>query len=161
MVRKSNPQYRKQYRLKNLEKCRKFSREWMRKDRKANPEKYRKIELNRRAYRSAFYKHRRKSDFKFNKKSREHALIGYYMKKTFVDLLKFDPCIDCGNSFLPCAMDFDHVKGKTDNIGRMMCRSFKNIVKELKKCELVCANCHRIRTWKRRLAFFGHEVSID
>lgn len=49
-------------------------------------------------------------------------------------------------------MDFDHVRGKKSfNIGggKMGTPSFEAIEVEIAKCDLVCANCHRIRTEKR------------
>lgn len=50
-------------------------------------------------------------------------------------------------------MDFDHVRGiKKYNIAHMvkLAYSIEAIKKELEKCELVCSNCHRIRTRNRR-----------
>jgi hypothetical protein len=46
-------------------------------------------------------------------------------------------------------MDFDHVRGqKVDGISVMMnTRSLAAVQEEMAKCEIVCANCHRIRTW--------------
>jgi hypothetical protein len=46
-------------------------------------------------------------------------------------------------------MDFDHVSGdKVDDVCRLMFDTGKweRILTEIAKCELVCANCHRIRT---------------
>lgn len=51
-------------------------------------------------------------------------------------------------------MDFDHIEGKKKfNIGAAANagRSRVSIQKEMKKCEVVCANCHRVRTWSRRM----------
>lgn len=60
------------------------------------------------------------------------------------------PCTDCKNIFPPECMDFDHIRGKKKfSIGSGM-RSRALILEEIAKCELVCANCHRIRTKKRR-----------
>lgn len=68
--------------------------------------------------------------------------------------LKANPCIDCGRSFPPEAMDFDHrdPKQKRDEISRMIkqSRSLELISKELDRCDLVCACCHRIRETERR-----------
>jgi hypothetical protein len=61
-------------------------------------------------------------------------------------------CLDCGKKYHPCAMDFDHIKGiKKSNIAILvrMATSISTIKKEIDKCELVCANCHRLRTHKR------------
>lgn len=64
---------------------------------------------------------------------------------------KAGPCIDCKNTFLPCQMDFDHRDDdKEFDISKMVSRSsLKRIQEEIDKCDLVCANCHRLRTWKR------------
>lgn len=62
------------------------------------------------------------------------------------------PCADCGNRFPPVCMDFDHVgDDKVDNI-TTMCkngRSEQALLAEMAKCEIVCANCHRIRSQQR------------
>ncbi len=65
--------------------------------------------------------------------------------------LKSNPCVDCNKTFLPIAMDFDHIKDKIRPIARMLSTAYKIelILEEIKKCELVCANCHRIRTRRR------------
>lgn len=65
---------------------------------------------------------------------------------------KNNPCEDCGGMFHPCAMDFDHVKGeKLYAVSELVLRawSFEKIQEEIDKCELVCANCHRLRTYLR------------
>ena len=48
-------------------------------------------------------------------------------------------------------MDFDHVKGNKDRAISVMVGqkvSKDRILREIEKCELVCANCHRLRTYK-------------
>jgi len=68
-----------------------------------------------------------------------------------VDPLKAKPCMDCGGSFPPECMDWDHVRGKKlFGVGSGVRRSIKAVLIEIAKCELVCSNCHRIRTRKRR-----------
>ena len=51
-------------------------------------------------------------------------------------------------------MDFDHKNGKikVGNIASMTTRnlSLSRIKNEIEKCDIVCANCHRIRTYKRQ-----------
>lgn len=62
------------------------------------------------------------------------------------------PCSDCENSFHPQSMDFDHRGDKTMNVSVMAGRrSWADILIEISKCDLVCANCHRVRTARRRL----------
>lgn len=65
--------------------------------------------------------------------------------------LKNKPCIDCRKRFPPCVMDFDHVRGKKKfQLSQSISKAWSNIMKEISKCDLVCANCHRIRTHARR-----------
>ncbi len=64
--------------------------------------------------------------------------------------LKANPCSDCGGRFPPEAMDFDHVRGeKHFNLARTRGQPDEVILAEIAKCDLVCANCHRVRTRKR------------
>lgn len=42
-----------------------------------------------------------------------------------------------------------HIDIKTKNISRMVSNSLDKIMLEISQCELVCANCHRIRTYMR------------
>lgn len=55
------------------------------------------------------------------------------------------PCLDCGGSFKPCQMDFDHLGDKTANVARLVGAPSEVLLDELDKCHLVCANCHRVR----------------
>lgn len=73
--------------------------------------------------------------------------------KAFVDWFKDQPCTDCKKKFPPVCMDLDHVRGeKVRNISALVSGAYKGelIVEELRKCEVVCANCHRIRTHQRK-----------
>ena len=62
------------------------------------------------------------------------------------------PCADCGGRFPPTCMDFDHLPGqvKSFQIMRNIEFSVDRLLAEIAKCEIVCANCHRIRTESRR-----------
>lgn len=62
-------------------------------------------------------------------------------------------CVDCGYKEHPEALDFDHIVGtKSFNISQANNRmtSWLKIKEEVKKCEVRCANCHRIATASRR-----------
>lgn len=65
--------------------------------------------------------------------------------------LKNKPCKDCGQSHPHYCMDFDHLTNKEFNIGWAQAHNWsrKRILKEIDKCELICAICHRKRTYKR------------
>lgn len=73
--------------------------------------------------------------------------------RDFLDSIKNQPCMDCKNNYPPYVMDFDHrnSEDKDKEVARMVAGGWSknNIMKEVKKCDLVCANCHRIRTYKR------------
>jgi hypothetical protein len=65
--------------------------------------------------------------------------------------LKSVPCAECGAQYPPWVMDFDHVEGtKAFNVGEATNKSSRVILLEIAKCEVVCANCHRDRTYRRR-----------
>ena len=66
-------------------------------------------------------------------------------------VLKDVPCADCGGKFPPECMDFDHVRGeKLFLVGSAGQRSIEDVDAEIAKCDVICANCHRTRTKKRR-----------
>lgn len=66
------------------------------------------------------------------------------------ELRKDVPCADCGGIFPPTCMDWDHTdpSQKEFNIAKAVSELYtkEKIHAEIDKCELVCANCHRIRT---------------
>ena len=72
----------------------------------------------------------------------------------FVKELKNIPCKDCGIRYPYYVMEFDHCLGtiKENNIATMASQrfGFKRLIAEIEKCEVVCSNCHRIRTHKMK-----------
>jgi hypothetical protein len=71
--------------------------------------------------------------------------------KKIVAAAKSVPCADCGRRYPPYVMDFDHVRGdKLGNIGSLKMQvPAAVLLAEIAKCDVVCANCHRIRTHQR------------
>ena len=69
------------------------------------------------------------------------------------DLIKLGQgCDDCGWSEWARGLDWDHVPGvKVATISVMIVRlePWETVLDEMAKCEVVCANCHRIRTRTR------------
>jgi hypothetical protein len=68
------------------------------------------------------------------------------------------PCVDCGSRFHPCALDFDHREPSTKlfTVTRMVGRAATDVIlAEVAKCDIVCANCHRVRTTARHPGQFG------
>lgn len=101
----------------------------------------------RRAAEKRYYlKHKQLYIDKNNRRKKELA--------DFVVSLKHKPCMDCGIPYPHYVMDFDHrdENKKIASINRMTnvhMYSKAKILEEIKKCDLVCANCHRIRTHNR------------
>lgn len=62
------------------------------------------------------------------------------------------PCTDCGRIFDPQVMQWDHLP-QFEKLGDVSAafwgRSEAEILREIAKCELVCTNCHTIRTFTR------------
>lgn len=73
-------------------------------------------------------------------------------KRRFVEAVKSFPCTDCGRSWPPCAMHFDHLdsSSKVDNVANLITSGgWKKLIEEMMKCDLVCACCHAVRTNER------------
>ena len=55
--------------------------------------------------------------------------------------------MDCGVQYPFYVMDFDHRGDKLFNVGSGRGRSFDAVKAEAAKCDVVCANCHRERSF--------------
>jgi len=74
--------------------------------------------------------------------------------RSIIQEIKNVPCADCGVKYPPYVMEFDHVRGeKVRDISNMVSESvqIEKLLEEIEKCEVVCANCHRERTFQQRL----------
>jgi len=66
------------------------------------------------------------------------------------DYKESQPCTDCKKSFPYYVMDFDHKYDKLSNVSALIHSSSMTKIKaEIAKCDIVCANCHRERTFLR------------
>ena len=69
------------------------------------------------------------------------------MQRLF-DFLRDKKCIDCGNTDSR-VLEFDHrdPTKKVNNVSNLLyASSWKKVLIEIEKCDIVCANCHRLRT---------------
>ena len=81
-----------------------------------------------------------------NSKSNDRIREQRKIKREYVNNLKSNPCIDCGKSYEPYLMDYDHVRGiKITNVSNLVKHnsSIQLIDEEIAKCDLVCCLCHR------------------
>jgi hypothetical protein len=98
---------------------------------------------------------------KYVKNHSEHVyeVQSAYHAKRRAEWLKFTStyklergCIDCGFKGHAAALDFDHVRGeKLFNISESASRPLEQVMLEVEKCDIRCANCHRIVTYNRSL----------
>lgn len=76
------------------------------------------------------------------------------LRRKVSDLKKDRPCSDCGTSFDPLLMDWDHRPEETKLIDIASAVSggwrFDKIEAEMSKCDLVCCWCHVERTSSRQ-----------
>ncbi|KKK53486.1 hypothetical protein LCGC14_3094290, partial [marine sediment metagenome] len=87
------------------------------------------------------------------------AIYKIYNKKRYDDraamvaaIKAAEGCTDCGTNN-PVVLDFDHLPEyeKSFTIGsNITSKGMTRLFDEIAKCEVVCANCHRIRTKERR-----------
>lgn len=80
-------------------------------------------------------------------------------RRSIINEAKSRGCVDCGITNLehPEIFDFDHTSDdKTANVAAFATKgTIADLLAEIAKCEVVCANCHRIRTFQRRPVGFG------
>lgn len=83
------------------------------------------------------------------KAKKRNLKIRSEIRKIVWDYLTRHSCVDCGENN-PIVLEFDHIKGKSFTISRHGKDQTTEAVKEeIKKCEIRCANCHRIKTAKQ------------
>lgn len=80
-------------------------------------------------------------------------------REFILEFLNSNPCVDCGEN-RPICLDFDHQKDKRGSVSKLMNTrvSIESLKKEIAKCEVRCANCHRIKTAKDFSWYKGLEI---
>lgn len=74
----------------------------------------------------------------------------YDAKRTAVDAARDKPCMDCKKRYPPYIMDFDHRDPTKKSFlvsHGMRGIPLLRVLAEIEKCDVVCSNCHRERTW--------------
>lgn len=80
----------------------------------------------------------------------KHQRTHYLNRRALINEAKNKPCSDCGIKYPSYVMQFDHrePKKKVFTIGPDFSSYGRNaILKEIEKCDVVCANCHAERTY--------------
>jgi len=98
---------------------------------------------------STYQKERFKQNSEYRRKQKEHRYANVNRNREYVySILQQSKCIDCAEARWQ-VLEFDHVKGqKIASICDMIRkgRSISSIDDEIAKCEIRCANCHRLKT---------------
>lgn len=108
-----------------------------------------------RSYRQRYPEKCKKATLKHYYNNREKLLVQSRARRdrhqAIIDNIKTRPCADCKQEYPSFVMDFDHVRGrKKFQIGGSLHLSLSRLLAEVAKCDVVCSNCHRYRTFGRR-----------
>lgn len=103
-------------------------------------------------YKGKYPEKRKETLRKSREKCKDNKILAYELKRKFIISLKNKPCLDCNKIFDAYAMDFDHrnPSEKSFEISTAYHIEENILNKEIAKCDLVCANCHRVREFNRR-----------
>lgn len=103
---------------------------------------------------------RKESDRKYRERNKEfYRQLRRYRRqrlKDHVRKFKDKPCADCGQSYPYYVMDFDHRPGTVklfeiaDYLATRVVSTYDKLDAEIRKCDVVCSNCHRVRTHLRQ-----------
>lgn len=108
-------------------------------------------------------------DNSYEKKKKHQERVKLVNKKQLLEnriraleYLKQHPCVDCGEAN-PIVLDFDHKdpQDKAFNVCQaLVYKSYTGwhmIEQEIEKCDIRCANCHRIKTAKQ-FGYWKHSL---
>lgn len=102
-------------------------------------------------YHKEYYEKNKEKYFAKNRKNKNRQRER--LKKIAL-LYKQKPFQDCGGKFHPWVMEFDHRVGtaKLAAVVNLVARGCpdEKLLNEIEKCDIFCANCHRMRTYNRR-----------
>lgn len=89
--------------------------------------------------------HRRKSKEHYAKYREKYLKRNELQKQRTRDIInqaKSVGCQHCSEQDL-CCLDFHHLSGKDFNVSEMGGRNDNLVIEEIRKCVVLCANCHR------------------
>ena len=98
-----------------------------------------------REYHKRWYKKNKEKRYASIKKWQKEA------RKKIQKIKESNPCMDCGQKYPYYVMDYDHREGeeKEFTVAHYTGKAWQRVLNEIAKCDLVCSNCHRIRTCTR------------
>jgi len=90
---------------------------------------------------------------KIKKYNKEYMSERFKYRKRFINRYKLlKGCESCGYDKNPVALQFDHKDRlvKSEKVSNMRCGSMIKLKNEIRKCRVLCANCHSIKTHKNK-----------
>jgi hypothetical protein len=92
-------------------------------------------------------------------KARKYGRDANKRKHEIIESKKNKPCSDCNKVYPYYVMDFDHKGNKLYNIAKDYTRiSIEKLYKEIAKCDVVCSNCHRKRSYELQKRTMNGEI---
>lgn len=82
-------------------------------------------------------------------RGKEEAAKLRRIRRRWLDIYKMRKgCATCGYAKHPAALQFDHLDPTTKvrDVSNMIRNKLKDLIKEVRKCRVLCANCHMIHT---------------
>lgn len=91
------------------------------------------------------------------KKQKEHRIKIRFL---VYEYLLLHPCVKCGESD-PVVLEFDHLSDKFKEVSRMLSGHYgwEKVLLEISKCQVLCANCHRRKTYMEKKSWGRSSVA--
>lgn len=101
------------------------------------------------AQKRVFYAHNREAEIA-RVEARRSRIVAENLPR-LLQYLEEHPCVDCGERDL-LVLEFDHLRDKKNDVRTMLWNGtlWSTIEREISKCEVRCANCHRCRTARQQ-----------
>lgn len=82
----------------------------------------------------------------YDQRAKEYDRKARTKRRALISEYKRVPCARCGKRYPSYVMDFHHrdPSSKAFSIGRNFKASLERLLEEIAKCDVLCANCHRI-----------------
>ena len=90
----------------------------------------------------------------YDERAKEYDRKSRAKRRALLNEYKDVPCAECGEKYPPYVMDFHHRDPTTKafSIGRNFKASLDALLEEIAKCDVLCANCHRIVEYEEQPA---------
>ncbi len=95
----------------------------------------------------------KRSRLKYQKEKESKNKKARIKRAKILNEIKNKPCTDCKGIYPRPVLEYDHLPGtdKKGDVGHLVASiGIQKALEETKKCDLVCVNCHKVRTYQRQ-----------